>query len=111
MRTARRARRAVLAVFAGVLVCVAVYAWFRHDLTQHYERIAHGSRLVETRCGTIEVSEAGQGPPLLIAHGSGGGFDQALLAGTDFARLGWRVIAPSRFGYLRTPFPSDASAA
>ena len=27
------------------------------------------------------------------------------------ARAGFRVIAPSRFGYLRTPLPADASAA
>jgi pimeloyl-ACP methyl ester carboxylesterase len=111
MRTKGRGWRALLAVVAGVLVCFAVYAMFRGDLARHYERIANGSRLVETRCGTVELGEAGQGAPLLIAHGSGGGFDQAMLAGADFARLGWRVIAPSRFGYLRTPFPSDASAA
>jgi pimeloyl-ACP methyl ester carboxylesterase len=44
-----------------------------------------------------------------MVHGSGRGFDQGL----DFARTlipeGYRVIAPSRFGYLRTPLPSDAS--
>ncbi len=49
------------------------------------------------------------GPPLLMVHGSGGGFDQGL----DFARTlvpdGYRVIVPSRFGYLRTPLPADAS--
>jgi pimeloyl-ACP methyl ester carboxylesterase len=44
-----------------------------------------------------------------MVHGSGGGFDQGL----DFARTllpdGYRVIAPSRFGYLRTPLPAEAS--
>jgi 2-hydroxy-6-oxonona-2,4-dienedioate hydrolase len=109
--TTGRVRRALFVAIVGVLVGVAVYAMFRRELAENYERVATGSRLVETRCGTIEVSEAGQGAPLLVAHGSGGGFDQAMLAGTDFARLGWRVIAPSRFGYLRTPFPSDVSAA
>jgi pimeloyl-ACP methyl ester carboxylesterase len=46
---------------------------------------------------------------MLMVHGAGGGFDQGL----DFARTllpaGYRVIAPSRFGYLRTPLPADAS--
>jgi pimeloyl-ACP methyl ester carboxylesterase len=48
-------------------------------------------------------------------HGTGGGFDQGL----SFTRRLWedsaphrfRVIAPSRFGYLRTVFPADASSA
>jgi pimeloyl-ACP methyl ester carboxylesterase len=31
-------------------------------------------------------------------------------AGADLAARGLRVIAPSRFGYLRTPYPADASA-
>jgi pimeloyl-ACP methyl ester carboxylesterase len=45
-----------------------------------------------------------------VVHGAGGGYDQGL----DFARHlvdgGFRVIAMSRFGYLRTPLPSDPSA-
>ena len=45
-----------------------------------------------------------------MIHGTGGGFDQGMLAGQDFVERGLRVIAPSRFGYLRTPFPTDASA-
>jgi pimeloyl-ACP methyl ester carboxylesterase len=55
------------------------------------------------------VQQAGAGRPLLMVHGSGGGHDQ----GMDFARPivqhGVRVIAVSRFGYLRTPRPADAS--
>lgn len=45
--------------------------------------------------------------PLLVVHGSGGGFDQGLALGEDYAARGWHVIAPSRFGYLRTPWPAD----
>jgi len=45
-------------------------------------------------------------PPLLVVHGSGGGFDQGLAIGADYAARGWQVIAPSRFGYLRTPWPA-----
>jgi pimeloyl-ACP methyl ester carboxylesterase len=45
---------------------------------------------------------------VLVIHGAGGGFDQGL----DIAQSvqhGFRVIAPSRFGYLRTPLPHAAS--
>jgi pimeloyl-ACP methyl ester carboxylesterase len=47
----------------------------------------------------------------LAVHGAGGGFDQGLDFGAALASRGFRVIAMSRFGYLRTPLPADASAA
>jgi pimeloyl-ACP methyl ester carboxylesterase len=47
---------------------------------------------------------------VLVVHGAGGGFDQGLALGEQIMRSGFRVIAPSRFGYLRTPLPADASA-
>jgi 2-hydroxy-6-oxonona-2,4-dienedioate hydrolase len=99
-------------VLAGlvVLLCAPVYVAFQRDLTERYGHIADGSRVIETRCGAVEFGEGGEGPPLLLVHGSGGGFDQGMLAGADYARRGWHAIAPSRFGYLRTPFPADPSA-
>ena len=56
----------------------------------------------------MEYATHGSGPPLLVVHGAGGGFDQGLILAEGLA--GFRVIAPSRFGYLRTPLPEDASA-
>jgi pimeloyl-ACP methyl ester carboxylesterase len=64
---------------------------------------------VSTRCGPIEYQEAGQGLPLLMVHGSGGGHDQGMAFARNVTAQGLRVIAPSRFGYLRTPLPIDAS--
>ena len=67
--------------------------------------------LMQTRCGPIEYQEAGAGVPMLAVHGSGGGHDQGMAFAGPLARHGVRVIAMSRFGYLRTPMPADASAA
>ncbi|MEQ9006089.1 MAG: alpha/beta hydrolase, partial [Pseudomonadales bacterium] len=47
----------------------------------------------------------------LAVHGAGGGFDQVLGALEPLTGSGLRVIAMSRFGYLGTPLPVDASAA
>lgn len=102
---------------ATVLALSAAGIWiaseFRRDMALHESRVATGSRVVDTRCGPIEVGEAGGvsgGRPLLVIHGSGGGFDQGLAFGAAHAARGWRVIAPSRFGYLRTPMPEGPGA-
>lgn len=95
---------------AGIGFAAWVAVEFRNEIAQQRSRIdAGGSRVVPTRCGPVEVAEAGpaQGSPVLLVHGSGGGFDQGLALGADLAARGFRVIAPSRFGYLRTPWPEQ----
>lgn len=65
--------------------------------------MVRGARVVRTAAGPIEYAETGQGPVLLSVHGSGGGWDYALGMAGVFALNGFRVIAPSRPGYLGTP--------
>ena len=66
---------------------------------------------MNTTAGPIEYAETGAGKPLLSIHGAGGGHDQGLSNAADLVGNGFRVIAPSRFGYLGTPIPADASPA
>lgn len=68
------------------------------------------SEIVQTRFGPLEYAEAGAGPPFLMIHGTGGGFDQGLRFAGRLAAEGYRVIAPSRFGYLRSAMPDDPSS-
>jgi pimeloyl-ACP methyl ester carboxylesterase len=84
---------------------------YRQDIRRAYERISAGSELAATSCGAIEYAVAGAGVPLLSIHGAGGGFDQGLDLAEPLVNDGFRIIAVSRFGYLRTPLPADASAA
>jgi 2-hydroxy-6-oxonona-2,4-dienedioate hydrolase len=100
-------------LFMAVAALVAA-AWIIHsslasDLARATERAAQDSVVVSTRCGPIEYQEAGQGNPLLMVHGSGGGHDQGMAFARPLTQHGIRVIAMSRFGYLRTPKPADAS--
>jgi pimeloyl-ACP methyl ester carboxylesterase len=67
--------------------------------------------VVDTTAGPIEYAERGSGYPLLSIHGAGGGYDQGLANVADLIGTGYRVIAPSRFGYLGTPIPPDTSPA
>jgi 2-hydroxy-6-oxonona-2,4-dienedioate hydrolase len=97
-----------LAAAAGAALTVRAYS---HDLAAARQRLAGRSRLVQTRHGQVEVAETGDGPPVLMVHGTGGGFDQALAFAAPLAAYGWRVIAPSRIGYLRSDYPPGATPA
>ena len=106
-------RRAVFALLSLALAGTALLiGWrFHIDMQRARAHAAQGSVLLPTRCGPIEYQEAGTGVPLLAVHGSGGGHDQGMAFASALAKQGIRVIAMSRFGYLRTPMPADASAA
>ena len=113
----RRAKNwpSTIRVMAGATVLVVAVSWiawlFYADIKTASAKAAYGSVLVNTRCGPIEYQEAGTGTPLLMVHGSGGGHDQGMAFPGKLSQRGVRVIAMSRFGYLRTPMPLDASPA
>jgi pimeloyl-ACP methyl ester carboxylesterase len=77
------------------------------------ERIAAvATKKVETRFGTIEYAEQGTGVPLLVSHGVLG----CHVDGVDghwstLSGPGFRVIAPSRFGYFGSTLPEGAAPA
>jgi pimeloyl-ACP methyl ester carboxylesterase len=103
---------------AGGLVIAAIgaigaiiTALYRRDIRAARKRVLTGSKIADRKFGAIEYAEQGEGTPLLVIHGAGGGFDQGLELGEDLAREGFRVIAMSRFGYLRTPLPDNPSSA
>jgi 2-hydroxy-6-oxonona-2,4-dienedioate hydrolase len=73
------------------------------------QRITGRSQLVRTRHGMLEYAVAGTGKPFLMVHGTGGGFDQGLRFTVELLERNIQVIAPSRFGYLRSDFPPDPS--
>ena len=81
---------------------------YRRDMSMARDRILAGSRVIKTAQRHIEYSTFGHGFPVLFVHGAGGGHDMGQMfakrIGEDFF---W--ICPSRFGYLRTPIPKDAS--
>jgi 2-hydroxy-6-oxonona-2,4-dienedioate hydrolase len=106
----RRQLLAGLVLSAAVAACAAGWS-FRAALARSRERLRGQSRVIATRWGALEYAEAGQGTPLLMIHGTGGGFDQGLLFARRLAQQGQRIIAPSRFGYLRSSFPPDPSPA
>jgi pimeloyl-ACP methyl ester carboxylesterase len=83
---------------------------YRRDIAAA-RNAAAASAVVQTSMGQMEYALEGLGDPVLSIHGTGGGWDQGLWASRALVPLGFQVIAPSRFGYLRTPWPAANSAA
>ncbi len=65
--------------------------------------------LTQTRHGQIEYVDWGEGDPVLVIHGAGGGFDQGRLLARAIGGDGFRWISVSRFGYLGSAMPNTPS--
>jgi 2-hydroxy-6-oxonona-2,4-dienedioate hydrolase len=103
-----------LAAAAGLLVAgggVATSSAFGAAVAAARKRIAaYNSTVIPSRFGPLEYGVAGTGRPFLMIHGTGGGVDQGLSFASRLVRLGYQVIAPSRFGYLRSSYPANPSS-
>lgn len=106
-------RRALLTGLGGLALAVAAYGAgaFREARGQAEGRLFGRSSVIDSRSGALEYAVAGSGPPAMMIHGTGGGFDQGLLFAAGLRDRGFGIVAPSRFGYLRSAFPDDASPA
>jgi pimeloyl-ACP methyl ester carboxylesterase len=63
-----------------------------------------GSKIIKTAKGDIEYSVSGTNGPYLVGiHGGPGGYDQIHAVYPDMYNKGFRILAWSRPGYLRTP--------
>ncbi len=93
-----------LVVLLGVSILLA-----RTESLERQEFLAGQSQVAQTPFGAVEYAIQGEGPPVLVIHGAGGGFDQGLLLAEAVGGEGFRWIAVSRFGYLNSPLPEDVS--
>ncbi|MBY0563466.1 MAG: alpha/beta hydrolase [Hyphomonadaceae bacterium] len=104
----------VIGLIVLVLATAAVsaaYALHQYEIDRLRAQLAAQSQVAATPQGDVEFAAWGEGPPVLVIHGAGGGYDQGRAVAAAFGGDGFRWIAPSRFGYLRSTLPSDASTA
>lgn len=75
------------------------------------ERLAeYGAEIVRLSYGNISYVDEGEGETILSVHGIFGGYDQAYDTCKDFSQ-DYRIIAPSRFGYLGSDILGDGTPA
>jgi pimeloyl-ACP methyl ester carboxylesterase len=99
---------AIVLVVGLVVFVVVTYPRFRADIQPNRERLLSGSDTMTTEeFGDFEYALQGEGLPVLLVHGAGGGYDQGLLIGENYVGDGHRFIAPSRFGYVRSSIPEE----
>ena len=89
--------------------------WCLPPLPTRYERCrarlaAVDRHVISTRWGAVEYAERGSGAPVLVVHGIYHHCVGGLLSVRDLF-LDRRVIAPSRFGYLGSSMPPNATPA
>ena len=92
-----------------IVVVVLVSVTYFLDMNRAYERVRGKSTVIPSPYGDIEYTEGGSGPPVLVIHGSGGGYDQGELLVQAVLGDQFHWIAPSRFGYLRSTFREGAT--
>lgn len=88
---------------------LVAYRAYLQDRAATLQALKIGSRVIATRRGPVEVAEYGSGQPVLVLHGTLGGYDQGLAIAEIFSGSNFRFIAISRPGYLRTPLDSGRS--
>ena len=101
---------AAVAAAAAIPAC-GVYLRYRRDMNAARARLAAVNRhVVSTQWGAVEYAERGHGDPVLVVHGIFHNCVGGLLEVRDLV-TDRRVIAPSRFGYLGSSMPPNATPA
>ncbi|HSJ25388.1 MAG TPA: alpha/beta hydrolase [Longimicrobiales bacterium] len=96
------------ALLLAVLLLIAA-GTFALDMRRAYVRVGGAGQTVATRYGAIEYTRGGHGPPVLVIHGAGGGYDQGQLLVEAVLGDDFHWITPSRFGYLGSAMPAAAT--
>lgn len=101
-------RRAILTGLGGMTLMAGAYATgaYRAAMAASEARLALRSSVIGTRAGAVEYAIAGRGPPLMMIHGTGGGFDQGLLFAHRLRADGFWAGAPSHTAFDRIAVPT-----
>ena len=101
-------KKVFIRISIGLLVAVSLlFGYYFYFKSSFVEDLNDRSSVAQTALGPIEYSLTGESDPvLLFIHGTPGGHDQ-----TTEPTSYYRVLTPSRPGYLRTPLSVGKSPA
>lgn len=113
MKLQRKSRAVATLVIAALVVIplIPCELGYRLYINSVQQQSLSDSKLVNTPHGVIEYVDVGEGIPVLVSHGGAMGCTQVDSIRQMLGNENVRIIVPSRFGYLRTPLPADASFA
>lgn len=109
-------KRMWIYIIGGVLLFLVVYLIVQGircsiAVNESKERLAaYGAETVQLSYGNMSYVDTGEGETILSVHGIFGGYDQAYDTCKDFSS-DYRIIAPSRFGYLGSDILGDGTPA
>jgi pimeloyl-ACP methyl ester carboxylesterase len=106
---------AALGALAVFLIVFFLFSFinFSRDLNDARSRMAGiPTEVYASKYGDIEYCLVGTGPTVLVSHGVTGGIDQGMLITGKFISSvdSYRFLYVSRFGYMKSSLPNDASA-
>ena len=102
-------------IWGFITLLILLAAWgiitYMKDMDRAYERISGKSSVISSPYGDIEykTGSSSSGIPVLVIHGGGGGYDQGELISNVVLDNQFFWIAPSRFGYLGSELPANAT--
>jgi 2-hydroxy-6-oxonona-2,4-dienedioate hydrolase len=113
MKLTRKNRTMVFLAVAVIAILIVMPTELSYQLSMANirEQALSGSKLINTSHGLLEYTDVGEGYPVLVSHGAAMGYDMVESVRQMLGNESFRLISPSRFGYLRTPMPPDASFA
>jgi pimeloyl-ACP methyl ester carboxylesterase len=110
----RMTRKAFIGMIAGFVILALFLVAFglcNRDIKVARNRLADiPSEVYSSTYGNIQYRLVGEGPVVLVSHGVTGGIDQGMFLANNFFGTDHRFLYVSRFGYLKSSLPEDASA-
>ena len=86
--------------FGVAALALRLASRFRRNIDGAYRRLeALEGTVTTTAAGLTEYTTFGAGPPVLVIHGNGGGFDQGVESAQPTLGETFRAIVPSRCAF------------
>lgn len=112
VKNKRTEKRKGMIILLIIIVVITIFLLIQYILCEiavnkGYLRLeAYNPNKIELSYGTMTYVDQGSGDVILSVHGISGGYDQAFDAVADKVSE-YRIIAPSRFGYLGSDSPDN----